>query len=851
MNEQKGQDKQLLKVSSLEEIRKSFKLRIEENRKELQIEKEQSSEARPPDGQRNYQIFTSILETFWAEGHLSDVQKNLIERKKIALAIPDDVAKKIEEEVKNKYRNKIEEINPKKEDLTELQKEGQHLNTLLYRTMLESTLIDGDFTEEETLYLRRKKIELEITDEEAILLETQVRTELKKTGEKISSEKSLPQVNKITLHRHPRSEDITDKKPEIPYEEITKVTDIKTEPEKPTVKPLLTGEEELKKIETKPEEEPAEKSDEETKKQALRLKWLAEEEALKIQEDKVSGEKTGKEEKPSEKSEEEAKKQSLRLKWLAEEEALKIQEQKADIQPEEEARKLEEEELARKAQEEFIKAEEELHKKTGEELEKSEEAKKQALRLKWLAEEEALKQQEGKISAADTEDEMKGLEEELARKAQEEFRRAEEEARKFEEELARRAQEALEKSEEEARKLEEELAQKAQEEFIRAEEEARKLEEERAGKSEKSEEDTEKAGREELSEEEAKKQALRLKWLAEEESLKEQEQKPAKKVSDEEQMSREEAEKSEEAKKQALRLKWIEEEEKLKKQHGEPLAEPVVRKESVSICPECKAENRANAKFCKGCGLNMYSVSPAIHVSEQSVHEEELKRAEEEARRLAEEEARRVEEEFLRQSEEELKRAEEEAIRLAEEEARRAEEEFLKEAEEELTGKEEKKKDINICVICKSENRITAKFCHTCGGTLPVIQEGDSGFLKKNSITLNQSVSKATIRITEDELNLDNVKCPVCYSENRMNARFCKSCGVNLQELTVFCANCREQNRGIEKYCKSCGFSLYQEEVIDTEISEYEYIEIIGYLFGTTYFKSESGVSVGFDSMFI
>ncbi len=332
----------------------------------------------------------------------------------------------------------------------------------------------------------------------------------------------------------------------------------------------------------------------------------------------------------------------------------------------------------------------------------------------------------------------------------------------------------------------------------------------------------------------------------------------------------------------------MEEEEALKKQPVEEAKTAIPLKKSLSICPECKTENRLNAKFCKGCGFNMYLQAARVPLSSEIVQEEtiklteeevtraeeeamkraeeearraeeeflrqseeELKRAEEEARKLAEEEARKAEEEFLRQSEEELKRAEEEARKLAEEEARKAEEEFLKQSEQEVNRrKEEKKKDINICTICNAENRINAKFCHNCGGILPAVigNEGDSGSLKKNStIIFNQS--KATIKIAEDDLNQDNAKCPVCYSENRINARFCKSCGVNLQELTVFCANCRAQNRGIEKYCKSCGFSLYQEENVNTDTEEY--IETTGHLFGTTYLKDDSGVSVGFDSMFM
>ncbi|MEQ8172271.1 MAG: hypothetical protein ABRQ38_25530, partial [Candidatus Eremiobacterota bacterium] len=354
MNEQKGQDKQLLKVSSLEEIRKSFKLRIEENKKELQTEKEQSVESRQADGQRNYQIFRSILDTFWAEGHLSDVQKNLIERKKIALAIPDDVAEKIEGEVKNKYCQKIENGYQKKENLSEIKKNKQNLKTLLYRTMLESTLVDGDFTEKETLYLRRKKIELDITDEEAASLETQVRTELK--SEKTSAEKSLLPVNKITLHRHPRPEEHEDKKTEEISPENVKEETYKVTSEKSFIKPYtsLPEKEEIKNIEIK--EECSGKSEEEAKKQALRLKWLAEEEALQKKDKNTS--------------EEEAKKQSLRLKWVAEEEALKEQEgEKIKIQlPEEEAKKLEEEELARKAQEEFNRAQEEAKKLEEEEL---------------------------------------------------------------------------------------------------------------------------------------------------------------------------------------------------------------------------------------------------------------------------------------------------------------------------------------------------------------------------------------------------------------------------------------------------------------------------------------------------
>ena len=70
-------------------------------------EQDKPKDKREKELPRNYLIFKSILETFWAEGHLTETQKNLINRKKIMLGIPDDIAIELETKVKNKYRDKI------------------------------------------------------------------------------------------------------------------------------------------------------------------------------------------------------------------------------------------------------------------------------------------------------------------------------------------------------------------------------------------------------------------------------------------------------------------------------------------------------------------------------------------------------------------------------------------------------------------------------------------------------------------------------------------------------------------------------------------------------------------------
>ncbi|OQA18971.1 MAG: Double zinc ribbon [bacterium ADurb.Bin363] len=163
---------------------------------------------------------------------------------------------------------------------------------------------------------------------------------------------------------------------------------------------------------------------------------------------------------------------------------------------------------------------------------------------------------------------------------------------------------------------------------------------------------------------------------------------------------------------------------------------------------------------------------------------------------------------------------------------------------------------------------MNARFCNTCGGLIlpsqkPTVTDiedsGNESLVKKNTIIINKDIEeeslisvspKATVRIS-DISQQDQIisSCPVCEEKNRETARFCKGCGLNLQELIVYCASCRTENRGTSKLCKNCGFSLYEEDNVANESKDELSKNNESYGFETTHFKSTpGGISMGFDS---
>ena len=68
--------------------------------------------------------------------------------------------------------------------------------------------------------------------------------------------------------------------------------------------------------------------------------------------------------------------------------------------------------------------------------------------------------------------------------------------------------------------------------------------------------------------------------------------------------------------------------------------------------------------------------------------------------------------------------------------------------------------------------------------------------------------------------------CPVCTSENRDNANFCRQCGsrratphpLNQEENEVCCPCCARRVRHIDRFCMACGEKLRQMPVPQTKL---------------------------------
>jgi len=761
LHQKEGQEKQDKRSLTLENIRKNLEELSKKRTKGFDGLRGKSEKTASGKLELNQLLYKTILETIWTDvSCMIEFQKKIMARKKAALGVPDSVAEQLEKEIKQKFWEKINlEFAPPSEE------EEYDRNRLIYNSIVEAVLVDGDITEKKKLYLKKKREELNISDEDAELPEIEVAHEAK-----------------ISV---PSTEDIIEP-PEIkPRERSGRIEVKKTEPEA-----RLIAKEEFQRR----AKEDLRKAAEEERKKELRLTWMEREGALANKEGSVS------EVEESERElirTEEAKKETMRRKWMAEEKALAKEDVPAPESSAEEMAGLTEEEFARQAEEEESKrleeekrlaeefakkAEEELARAEEEEARLEEEAKKEAMRRKWMAEEEALatENETGEVAPREIEEEMERLaEEEELKRIEEEKRLAEEFAKQAEEELAKAEEEARLAAEEEARKEAlrqkwmaeeealatdapgEEVSQKSGEEARKeamrrkwmAEEEA--LATEDVSGAESSEEEMARLAEEEFArqaeeelaraeeearlaeEEEARKEALRQKWMAEEalatedvpgsESSEEEmarlaEEEFARQAEEELARAEEEARLAEEeARKEALRQKWMAEEEALAQQQGIS-GKPVVPGIDEKMCPNCGKILRLKSKFCNGCGMDVRNVSTTQPLP---LHPPGL----------AEEESIR-EEELARQAEEELRRAEEEARRLAEEEARR-DEEKLRKLEEELlkSGTKGQLQDDMNCPNCGKKLRWGAKFCNGCGTDLSFLssdQEGSASYLPED-----------------------------------------------------------------------------------------------------------------------
>lgn len=80
-------------------------------------------------------------------------------------------------------------------------------------------------------------------------------------------------------------------------------------------------------------------------------------------------------------------------------------------------------------------------------------------------------------------------------------------------------------------------------------------------------------------------------------------------------------------------------------------------------------------------------------------------------------------------------------------------------------------------------------------------------------------------------------KCPNCGEINNFGAKFCRSCGVKLEE-TNFCPNCGTKNEPGSKFCSNCGASLslntptMNQNYVNPEMTNtHSAATIIGYIF--------------------
>ena len=126
-----------------------------------------------------------------------------------------------------------------------------------------------------------------------------------------------------------------------------------------------------------------------------------------------------------------------------------------------------------------------------------------------------------------------------------------------------------------------------------------------------------------------------------------------------------------------------------------------------------------------------------------------------------------------------------------------------------------KEEDV-ICSKCHAVNLENAKFCISCGNEL-------------------NKPPVYTLKINEPQSNL--LVCPSCGTENKIDSKFCIGCGNNLLENSVntheaneteidsvICPECNHENNSSSKFCIGCGASLKEDpnqnsNSFDAEIS--------------------------------
>ena len=97
--------------------------------------------------------------------------------------------------------------------------------------------------------------------------------------------------------------------------------------------------------------------------------------------------------------------------------------------------------------------------------------------------------------------------------------------------------------------------------------------------------------------------------------------------------------------------------------------------------------------------------------------------------------------------------------------------------------------ETKLCNVCNTENKIDARFCKACG----------------NNIENISNVSSE-----------ENIICNVCSAPNKIGAKFCKSCGSPIgkvepsqddavRQSEIICVECGDINKYGAKFCKTCG----------------------------------------------
>ena len=115
-----------------------------------------------------------------------------------------------------------------------------------------------------------------------------------------------------------------------------------------------------------------------------------------------------------------------------------------------------------------------------------------------------------------------------------------------------------------------------------------------------------------------------------------------------------------------------------------------------------------------------------------------------------------------------------------------------------------------ICSKCQAVNLENAKFCISCG---------------------NQLNEPQVYTLKINEIGSNSIMCPSCGSENKPNSKFCTGCGNNLLETIVdapeaneteinslICPECSFENNQGSKFCISCGNSL--KEILNESIED-------------------------------